>query len=58
MSLAARAVVWLLASWAGLRAPEAVLRGEVVYTTIGVIVLAMVLAADRARADEAVHPAR
>ena len=58
LPLAGRAAIWLLVTWAGMRVLEAVLRGEVVYTTIGVIVLALVLATRRSRDDEPVRAAR
>ena len=44
------AAMWPLAAWAGLRVVEQALRGEVVYTTLGVLGLALFVAAGRERA--------
>ena len=50
----ARAVVhvalWPLATWAGLRVVEQALRGEVVYTALGLLGLAVIVAGRRERA--------
>jgi hypothetical protein len=58
LRVAARGVIWLLVTWAGLRVLEAVLRGEVVYTTIGIIVLALSLATRHSHRDVPVRLAR
>ena len=56
--LAARGAIWLLVTWAGMRVLDVVLRGEVVYTTIGILVLALSLAAHRSYQEEPVELAR
>jgi hypothetical protein len=45
-----RAAAWLAASWGGLRVVEGGLRGEVVYTALGTLGLALIVAAPRPRA--------
>jgi hypothetical protein len=53
-----RAAIWALVTWSGVRVLEAVLRGEVVYTTIGVVVLALIVAAGRPSAEPSASAAR
>jgi hypothetical protein len=53
-----RAAAWALVTWSGVRVLEAALRGEVVYTTLGVIVLALIVAAGRASGERSASPAR
>jgi hypothetical protein len=45
-------------TWAGVRVLEEILRGEVVYSTLGVVMLALILATGRVRAPLPVSPAR
>jgi hypothetical protein len=45
-----RAAIWALVTWSGVRLLEAMLRGEVVYTTVGIVVLALIVAVGRPRA--------
>ena len=53
-----RAVIWALVTWSGVRVLEAVLRGEVVYTTVGIVVLALIVAAGRPSAEPSASAAR
>jgi hypothetical protein len=57
-AMVARVAVWALVTWSGVRVLEAVLRGEVVYTALGVLVLALIIAAGRERAEPSPPPAR
>jgi hypothetical protein len=52
------AAIWALVTWSGVRVLEAVLRGEVVYTALGVVVLALILAGGGASAGASASPAR
>jgi hypothetical protein len=53
-----RAAIWALVTWSGARVLEAVLRGEVVYTTVGIVVLALIVAAGRPSAEPSASAAR
>jgi hypothetical protein len=53
-----RAALWALVIWSGLGVLEAMLRGEVVYTTLGVVVLALVVASGRESDEPAASSAR
>jgi hypothetical protein len=53
-----RAALWALVIWSGLGVLEAMLRGEVVYTALGVVVLALVVASGRESDEPAASPAR
>jgi hypothetical protein len=53
-----RAAIWPAVTWAGVRVLEEILRGEVVYSTLGVVMLALILATGRVRAPLPVSPAR
>lgn len=61
-----RSAAWLVASWGGLRVVEGGLRGEVVYTALGTLGLALIVAGTRppapsrasAEADSGAAPAR
>jgi hypothetical protein len=46
-----RAAIWALVTWSGVRVLEAVLRGEVVYTTVGIVTLALIVAAGHPSAE-------
>jgi hypothetical protein len=46
-----RAVIGAIVTWSGVSVLEAVLRGEVVYTTVGLVGLALIVAAGRASAE-------
>jgi hypothetical protein len=49
---------WLAAAWGGLRVVEGGLRGEVVYTALGALGLALILAAPRGLAGASASRAR
>jgi hypothetical protein len=51
-------VAWPLSTWAGVGVLQELLRGEVVYSTLAVIVLALVVAAGRGTAEPQTSPAR
>ena len=51
-------VAWPLSTWAGVGVLQQLLRGEVVYSTLAVIVLALLVAARRGTAEPQTSPAR
>ena len=53
-----RAASWPPATIAGVMVLEEVLRGEVVYSTLGILVLALIVAGGRATAEGSASPAR
>ena len=53
-----RAASWPPATLAGVMVLEEVLRGEVVYSTLGILVLALIVAGGRATAEGSASPAR
>jgi hypothetical protein len=53
-----RVAAWPLSTWAGVGVLQEVLRGEVVYSTLAVIVLALIAAAGRGTAELRALPAR
>ena len=53
-----RAGSWALVAWSGVRVVEAMLRGEVVYSTAGVVVLTLIVAAGRTSDEPSASPAR
>lgn len=53
-----RVATWPLSTWAGVGVLQEVLRGEVVYSTLGIIVLALIVAAGRGTAELRASPAR
>jgi len=57
-TIAVRAASWPLATIAGVMVLEEVLRGEVVYSTLGILVLALIVAGGRATAEGSASPAR
>ncbi len=57
-ALLIRGGLWALVTWGGVRVLEAVLRGEVVYSSVGVVVLALIVAAGRASAEPSASRAR
>jgi hypothetical protein len=54
----ARGGLWMLVTWSGVGVLEALLRGEVVYTAVGVVVLALIVAAGRASVEPSAAGAR
>jgi hypothetical protein len=58
LTILVRAVIWAIVTWSGVRVLEAALRGEVVYLTVGIVVLALIVAAGRASAEPSASPAR
>jgi hypothetical protein len=57
-AIVVRAAIWAPVTWSGVRVLEAVLRGEVVYTTLGVVVLALIVAGGRGSAEPSASPPR
>jgi len=57
-TIAVRAASWPPATIAGVMVLEEVLRGEVVYSTLGILVLALIVAGGRATAEGSASPAR
>jgi hypothetical protein len=53
-----RVTIWPLATWAGVRVLQDALRGEVVYSTLAVIVLALIIAAGCGSAEPRTSPTR
>jgi hypothetical protein len=53
-----RGALWVVVTWSGVGVLEALLRGEVVYTTVGVVVLALIAVAGRARVEPSAARAR